>query len=93
MAALGYIEGFPKQGGGVEFLQLVESTQVALAIGKAPLPQLHNRTVVMNGGQCVLQWLALAAVHMHIAAGDHGQLPHGGEVAVVVIVVGILAAE
>ena len=40
-----------------------------------------------------MQWLALAAVHMHVTAGDHGQLPHGGEISVVVIVVGVVAAE
>ena len=40
-----------------------------------------------------MEWLALAAVHMHVAAGDHGQLPHGGEVAVVIVVVGVMTAE
>ena len=40
-----------------------------------------------------MQRLALAAVHMHITTGDHGQLPHGGKIAVVIIVVGIVTAE
>ena len=73
------MQGLRQQGGRVELLQLVQGAQVLLAVGQPATPQLADAGVVAQGGEHVVQGLALRAVHLHIAAGDHGQAQFAGQ--------------
>ena len=50
-----------------------------LAVAQPAFAQLLDGGVVAQGAEYIVQRFAVGAVHLHIAAGDHGQLAGGGK--------------
>ncbi len=78
LAQPGDMQGLRQQDGGVELLQLVQGAQVLLAVGQPAAPQLADAGVVAQGGEHIVQGLARGLVHLHIAAGHHGDAQFAG---------------
>ncbi|MNQ88920.1 hypothetical protein D3C85_1042100 [compost metagenome] len=68
-AAPGDVQGLLQQLRRVEFGQLLQRAQVALAVGKQHMPGLGHCGVMANGSHGILQRPPPACVHVHIAAG------------------------
>ena len=61
--------------------RFVECAQVLLAVGQAAASQLGDAGVVPQRGEDVVQWLAAGTVHLHVAAGHHGNAQVAGQCA------------
>ena len=73
VALSGDVQGFVQQLRRVQPGQLLQLTQVLLAVGGAPAAQPVDTGVVAQGSEHVVQGFAGRAVHLHVATGDHGQ--------------------
>ena len=77
-AAPGQAHALGQPLGLVQIGQALAAAQVGLGIGLQGQPALGHRPVQPGGGEHVLQGLAGAAVHQHIAGGHDGQAGGGG---------------
>jgi hypothetical protein len=79
VAAIRQLQCLLQQRRRVQLLKDVEGTQVLLAVAQ-PLPtQLIDAGVVTDSGHHVVQRFALRVVHLHVAAGQHGDVQFGGK--------------
>jgi hypothetical protein len=58
----------------VQARKLRHAAQVLLGVGQAPAAEFGDTAVVAQGVHHVVQGLARGAVHLHVAAGDQGQV-------------------
>ena len=79
MAAGGDFHAGLQQLRRVQAPQTGQGAQVLLAVDQPPPPQACHTGVVAQGGKHIVQGLAAGHVHLHITAGDHGQLQRPGQ--------------